>query len=376
MKFRFNRFSETRAFRSRQELSEFANSEAQKFQALNNTNHSAYNQWGHYFFNSWTNLSRIALDENISDNGLNQIDSNPYCFEFESPVINQFIFYSNNNLTIRMRGALSYLSSSTDNQHSPGNGMFAGSADMAAILATQHRIGRSSTGKMLSQLIDEHESRLSTIFDRDRSLMESKVADFENLSEEYKSAIENHKLESSDFIEDVKARWAEAYENFIEKLKTETAVKLWDDRAEIHKERYRSFRTSASLIGTAGLFIGFSWILFGFRLVECAVKSNTTGQIATYATGSVLLFTLLVWTLRVVIRSMISEDHLATDAAARSAMAHTYLALTKEERAEPEDRAIVLAALFTPVSDGLVKDDGMPMLSPTAIAAAAITNPK
>ena len=73
---------------------------------------------------------------------------------------------------------------------------------------------------------------------------------------------------------------------------------------------------------------------------------------------------------------MMSEDHLKTDASARSALAHTYLSLIKDEAATPEDRAIVLASLFAPVSDGLVKDDGMPAFSPMAMAAHVLTNPR
>ncbi|WP_420897430.1 DUF6161 domain-containing protein [Altericroceibacterium xinjiangense] len=98
-----------------------------------------------------------------------------------------------------------------------------------------------------------------------------------------------------------------------------------------------------------------------------------TAQLASYTAGSVALFTLFVWGLRVLIRSMMSEDHLSTDASARSALAHTYLALTKEKAATPEGRAIILAALFAPVSDRLVRDDAMPAFSQAALVARAVT---
>lgn len=57
-------------------------------------------------------------------------------------------------------------------------------------------------------------------------------------------------------------------------------------------------------------------------------------------------------------------------------MAHTYLALIKDKAATDQDRAIILAALFAPVSDGIVSDDAMPILSPMALAAHSLTNPK
>jgi hypothetical protein len=48
-------------------------------------------------------------------------------------------------------------------------------------------------------------------------------------------------------------------------------------------------------------------------------------------------------------------------------MAETYLALTKEEAATDQDRAIVLASLFRPIADGIISDDGLPAITPAAI---------
>jgi len=169
--------------------------------------------------------------------------------------------------------------------------------------------------------------------------------------------------------------WEETHASFIEHLATETAVELWEKRAKEHKKRYESFRGWALRFGIGGLIIGLVWIFWGFALAKSVFSDDKTAQIASYTAGTIALFTLLVWGLRVLIRSMMSEDHLATDASARSVLAHTYLALTKEKAATENGRAIILAALFAPVSDGLVKDDGMPTISPAAIAAQTITRP-
>ncbi len=62
-----------------------------------------------------------------------------------------------------------------------------------------------------------------------------------------------------------------------------------------------------------------------------------------------------------------TEQHLGIDAQSRASMAQTYLALTKEDVASDQDRAILLASLFRPVVDGIVKDDGLPAITPAAI---------
>lgn len=71
------------------------------------------------------------------------------------------------------------------------------------------------------------------------------------------------------------------------------------------------------------------------------------------------------------------EQHLALDAAAISAMVETYLGLRTENALEATDRAIVLGALFRPVTDDVVNDDAMPLTSAAALATTALTrNPK
>lgn len=76
------------------------------------------------------------------------------------------------------------------------------------------------------------------------------------------------------------------------------------------------------------------------------------------------------------LRTGAAKHHLGIDARARASMAETYLALTKEERAEPADRAIVLASLFKPVADGIVKDDALPLITPASLLSAKLADAK
>jgi hypothetical protein len=67
------------------------------------------------------------------------------------------------------------------------------------------------------------------------------------------------------------------------------------------------------------------------------------------------------------VRLFLSEHHLAINAEERATMALTYLALTADEKADEKERALVLASLFRPTADGIVKDDAAPDLAPGAI---------
>lgn len=69
-----------------------------------------------------------------------------------------------------------------------------------------------------------------------------------------------------------------------------------------------------------------------------------------------------VWAIRLVVRMFLSHVHLSADAAERVVMVRTYLSLLEGNHAGiKEDRQLILQALFRPASDGIVKDEGLPV---------------
>ncbi|WP_425487836.1 DUF6161 domain-containing protein [Microvirga lupini] len=63
------------------------------------------------------------------------------------------------------------------------------------------------------------------------------------------------------------------------------------------------------------------------------------------------------------------------DAEERATMVKTYLALTEKHAADEKDRALVLASLFRPTTDGIVRDDGAPDMSPAALLSKVLNRP-
>lgn len=71
--------------------------------------------------------------------------------------------------------------------------------------------------------------------------------------------------------------------------------------------------------------------------------------------------TLCFWVIRIGVRMLLSHIHLENDAAERVTMAQTYIALLRRGKLpEGDDLKTVLAALFRPSGDGIVKDEGVP----------------
>lgn len=176
-----------------------------------------------------------------------------------------------------------------------------------------------------------------------------------------------------------KAQWEELYHAFTEKLALEAPVKLWNDRADKHERRAGSLQLWVAGIGIVGIVIAVGvaavalnfghWLLAGYSGKEDGLSP---AELIFAASASLLYLTLYFWTMRIVVRMYMTEQHLGIDARSRAAMAQTYLALTKEQAATDQDRAIVLGSMFRPVVDGIVKDDGLPAITPAAILAGLV----
>jgi hypothetical protein len=66
------------------------------------------------------------------------------------------------------------------------------------------------------------------------------------------------------------------------------------------------------------------------------------------------------WVVRLFSRLYLSREHLMRDAEERVTMIETFLALMQHGNIEKDELKFVLAAIFRPTEDGLIKDDGLP----------------
>jgi len=182
--------------------------------------------------------------------------------------------------------------------------------------------------------------------------------------------------------------WDDLYKLYIEHMRLDAAVKLWEGRADAHEKDAARHSKWAAGIGVVGLLLagavaaaslGLAHALFSRAFTVSDTFKPADGLRPTWhfellftAGGTILYLTVYLWLMRIVVRMYMTDNHLAIDARSRAAMAHTYLALTKDKQAEEHDRAIVLASLFRPITDGFVKDDAMPLISPASILSAQL----
>lgn len=127
-------------------------------------------------------------------------------------------------------------------------------------------------------------------------------------------------------------------------------VEFWEKKGEKHARQ-------AIYHGVASLAVAAIAGGLGIKYLPSILEKLSYGGIAT----AVLLSTLGLWLIRILVRNYMSQTHLATDSDERVAMVKTYLALMESGKAPADTLGPVLAALFRPASDGIVKDDSMPL---------------
>jgi hypothetical protein len=133
-------------------------------------------------------------------------------------------------------------------------------------------------------------------------------------------------------------------------------VSYWKDKADLHEKQSKNAR-NVVIVGM------FSLIALAFIAPFLFFGDVPRGTLPEPWKLTLLgFFSILgIWSMRLIVRVYLSHSHLANDAAERVTMAQTYLALQEESvQASNEDRTLILASLFRPASDGMVKDDSLP----------------
>lgn len=214
-----------------------------------------------------------------------------------------------------------------------------------------------------------------------------KINEYQDMMTSNRITFEKQNAELSKKLIDAEAEIERLTAQFKEEIRLEAPAAYWKKKAIRHGELHRNlgFATASFAIAFAltTWFFGPVAASHANSLVSALVpdipslvktlegqKFVSTLRLASVGLTAILLSTLAIWTLRYLVRMMISENHLKSDAETREVMISTYLALIKESgTTEKEDRHIILSSIFTPPTDGLLKDDGLPIATQLGMLA-------
>jgi hypothetical protein len=200
----------------------------------------------------------------------------------------------------------------------------------------------------LADLRAEHARLLGEI----KGLRESGSSQLDEQKSEHVELVEKHKGQLDEALTKTKEDLGDLKRTYDVELALRAPVTYWSSKRKEHKRLAKrlAWWSGICLLLALGAFAG---------LVDWMIPSG--GEVALgHVAALALMSAPLLWGVRVLIRNLLSNIHLATDAAEREVLIQTYLALTRKGWAKQEELELVLQAIFRPTSTGIVKDDAAP----------------
>ena len=145
----------------------------------------------------------------------------------------------------------------------------------------------------------------------------------------------------------------DTYEN---KLSLEAPEKLWNNRAEDHIKQARNW----------AIFLVFTVVALIFALGKLVLvihdySLNTIKNEIPFISESFILISVIsffIYIIRILIKIVLSNHHLATEYKQKAALTRFYQSLTKAGTdISKEERLIIINSLFSKVETGLIKTD-------------------
>ena len=151
-------------------------------------------------------------------------------------------------------------------------------------------------------------------------------------------------------------------------IELDSAVEYWRNKRDSHRKSKNVW-----LVVLIGLLLSTGiapFVIFQYLPVENFADDKLLLNIINPITliTSILVISLLSFTIRMCSRQFSTQQHLFLEAVERMTMLKTYLALMNENKlTEQEDRKIALDALFRPAKTGIIADHGSIVPSDTVV---------
>ncbi len=175
-------------------------------------------------------------------------------------------------------------------------------------------------------------------------------------------------------VADALARLEHTHAHYTTVMQLKAPVEYWTEKAVEHARKskvYRWWVVGGFLLGLIALALAYVSALA--YVLSDAIPKEAHVAAVVYVGGLVAVFTTaILWALRLFVRMYMSHQHLTIDSEERAAMLKTFLALSEQSKVTDADRALVLAPIFRPTSDGIVKDDAAPITSLPALVSGAL----
>lgn len=220
-------------------------------------------------------------------------------------------------------------------------------------------LGRTSDfqGESVDTLWPDASAQLTEVHRDHFDRLKADHDDSHNVVSELRDLLSETRETSTRTIDEASTKLDSAIEAHRERLALAGAIDLWTQE---------TVRRDIQVIDNERDFYLSVAVALALLIMVPAVVLNSAADwlAALEGSGSTLILGLLgaaAFTIiaipRYCYRRVVSARHLSVDAWQRQAMIRTFISLTADEHASPDDRAALIAAIFRPISSGYVREE-------------------
>lgn len=215
----------------------------------------------------------------------------------------------------------------------------------------------------LTDLKNEWQSELttaknvvSTLIDQASSAAGTIATALQNFNQNGTASIESANQSAKSFLEGWQAEFTKLQQTYDASLSLQAPVTYWSAKRRHHRKKAGILGISlAAYFVAAFLLAGWTGSILLDKEIQ-HISSIPVWHFAAFGTGVIVL----LWIARLLVRLLLSNQHLEQDAHERITIANTFLALLRNGRVPPEQQKDLVAALLRHSPDGIVQDDAMP----------------
>lgn len=177
----------------------------------------------------------------------------------------------------------------------------------------------------------------------------------------FKELLTKQESALNELVAKSKTEWNDLRKTYDDALAVRSPVTYWTRKAKVHF--WLSWAYAFVSVLAAGLSLCFLIPEVQSMMQPPKGTQDLEKWHPEYWRLAVLIASALfcVWVVRILVRLLLSNIHLLTDARERVTMVQTYLALLRRGKLKDDERMFILQTLFRPTPTGIVKDDAVPL---------------
>ena len=189
----------------------------------------------------------------------------------------------------------------------------------------------------------------------DSQIIEEKDKDIINLFDEHKNEIDEFKTKINEWRDNKERQIEKLEETYKSKLQLEAPETLWERRAAKYRIKSRWW------MGGLSVFIVVLLVSGGYFAVKIHDYVQEMAKGIPFISKSfiyVALISFLIYIIRIIIKIIISNQHMSMEYEQKAALTRFYQALIQDgKEVDKEEKLIIFNALFRKTDTGLIKSD-------------------